>query len=322
VNATDHYLISDLALAVHCDRPATRDAIERRLLPYRWSPTDDVGRIDLTICRAGPILGAKARGRRVYDSPIAEVSYDDGTDCLTVDAAGRVQMIAELGDTCGRVRMSVLTDDDEAWAMCAHPLLTLCVLELMKRRGLYPLHAGAVEIGRGAVLLPGTSGAGKSTLTAALLSVGAGFLSDDIVFLQPDTHGVQVLAFADELDVTDTTAAMFPELADLVGAPAPPGRPKHQVRAEDRFDSERVDQARAIALVLPTISDGAGSSLREADTSELLATLAPNVLLTEPASSQRHFDALAALVDSVPAYQLDMGSDPTAAARTVLTALA
>ena len=169
---------------------------------------------------------------------------------------------------------------------------------------------------------PGTSGAGKSTLTAALLSAGAGFLSDDIVFLQPDGQGVEVLAFADELDVTDTTAAMFPELADLVGAPPPPGRPKHQVRAEDRFGSERVDRARPIALVLPTITNRTESHLREADAHALLATLAPNVLLTEPRSSQQHLDTLARLTESVPAYDLAMGRDPAAAARVIFAVLA
>jgi hypothetical protein len=322
MTATDHYLIHGLALAVHSERAATGDAIRRRLFPYLVAPSDGEGAapVDLVIDRAGAIVGPAGHGRPVYESAIADVTYDDDADCLTVDSGDRVQMIAELGR--GPIRMSVLRDDEEAWAMCAHPLLTLCLLELMKRRGRYPLHAGGVVIGTGAVLVAGTSGAGKSTLTAALLRAGAGFLSDDIVFLQPDAHDIRVLSFADELDVTDTTAAMFPELADLVGCPPPPGRPKHQVRAEDRFGSNRVNNAWAVALVLPTFVEGTASALREADTSELLATLAPNVLLTEPASSQLHFDALAELVDSVPAYDLVMGRDPSAAAHAVLSALA
>ena len=77
MTTTDHYLILDLALSVHCERDATRDAIRRRLSPYRCSPTDAVRPVNLVIDCAGPILGAAARGRPVYDSPVAEVSYDD-----------------------------------------------------------------------------------------------------------------------------------------------------------------------------------------------------------------------------------------------------
>jgi hypothetical protein len=93
------------------------------------------------------------------------------------------------------------------------------------------------------------------------------------------------------------------------------------VRAEDRFGSERVDRARPVALVLPTITDSTESYLRAADTDALLATLAPNVLLTEPRSSQQHLDALAALTESVPAYDLAVGRDLAAAARVILAVL-
>ena len=259
-------------------------------------------------------------GRPVYDTEIADVTYHDAADRLTVDASGQVQVVAELRSK--RVRMSLLTDDPAASALCAHPLLTLCLLELMKRHGRYPLHAGGVAVGADAVLLPGASGAGKSTLTAALLQLGTGFLSDDIVFLTPDERGVEVFSFADQLDVTDSTAAMFPELSDLLGVPLPPGRPKHQVRAETCFGSARVDRAPPAAIVLPAISRDPGSTLREADPGDLLAHLAPNILLTDAASSQRHLDTLAALVDSVPAYHLVVGSDLSGAARLVLSLLA
>ena len=306
--ATNVYVIHGLPLIARCDRDATLDSIRRRFSPYAIEADGTQGLAD----PVEMIIGDQASparsfgpGRPVYDSPLADVSYHEDVDCLVVNARGLVDMV--LDARAGSIHMAVLRDCDEAWAMCAHPLLTLSVLELMKRRARYPLHAGGVVVDGSAILLPGASGAGKSTLTCALLQAGAGFLSDDLVFLQPDAGGVQVLSFADELDVTDTTAAMFPELADLIGSPPPPGRPKHQVRAEDRFGSDTVECARARALVLPTIVTGRAERLREPDAADLLATLAPNVLLTDPATSQRHFEALAELVDTVPAYRLDYG---------------
>ena len=56
---------------------------------------------------------------------------------------------------------------DALWA-ATRPLLTLTLAELLKRQGLYFLHAAGVTRAGGAVLLPGTSGSGKSTLAVAL----------------------------------------------------------------------------------------------------------------------------------------------------------
>ena len=47
------------------------------------------------------------------------------------------------------------------------------------------LHAGAVSLGGRGLLLPGPSGAGKSTLTAALVSRGFGYLSDEAAAIDP-----------------------------------------------------------------------------------------------------------------------------------------
>lgn len=315
----DRYAIHGLVLAVRCEQSSAREAIRRRLLPYLESPPPllDEPPVEVIIERAGPIVGSSDRGRCVYESSIADVTYDETTDRLVVDASDSAQMVAALTD--GSVHMSVLRDDAEAWALCAHPLLTLSVLELMKRRGRFPLHAGGVAVRGGAVLLPGSSGAGKTTLTAALLQAGADLLSDDIVFLDPSPTHTDALSFADELDVTDDTAAMFPELADLVGAPLSPGRPKHQVRAEDRFGRARVHRAPVLAIVLPAVVDAPSSAVGPADPADLLALLAPNVLLTDPLSSQHHIDALAGLLDRVPTFHLAMGRDPVAAAQAVLS---
>lgn len=51
---------------------------------------------------------------------------------------------------------------------------------LCHQRGLFPLHASAIDIGGQAVAFAGDSGAGKSTTAAALVQLGHLLLSDDI----------------------------------------------------------------------------------------------------------------------------------------------
>lgn len=48
------------------------------------------------------------------------------------------------------------------------------------------LHCGAVKIGTNVLLFPGLSGAGKSTLVQALCNRGAGYLSDEWIFVDDE----------------------------------------------------------------------------------------------------------------------------------------
>ncbi|MGB5685106.1 MAG: hypothetical protein WBM35_04790 [Candidatus Electrothrix sp.] len=52
------------------------------------------------------------------------------------------------------------------------------------------LHAAAVHVDRGGILLPGNSGAGKSTFVAWLTACGCGYLTDELVVLSGDTHRI------------------------------------------------------------------------------------------------------------------------------------
>lgn len=273
-------------------------------------PTETDAHIHWRLTETDPLPVRPAGiGRPVYDPPSGEVVYFDETEELFIDYDDRVRVLVQVAD--GVVETGYRADDAEARALAVHPLFTIPLLELCKRRGRYPLHAACVALGSRGVVFPGGSGSGKSTLAIALLRAGYAFLSDDMVFL--DQNGTRVMAFPDELDVTDETARMIPELAKFVGRATVPGRPKHNIRVEDAFAAEIVSECRAEALVLPRIANRDKSRLAPVDPDEVLLELAPNVLLTEPVSSQRHFDALGALARTVPCYRLETGRDLDAA---------
>jgi hypothetical protein len=198
--------------------------------------------------------------------------------------------------------------------MLSHPLVTLPLVELLKRRGLYSLHAGGLcRDGRGLVL-PGTSGAGKSTLTLALVRAGFGFLGDDTLFLARRPEGLRLLAFPDEVDLTEQTVAFFPELARYLTAPRPGWR-KRQLRAEEAYGAEVVWECAPGHLVFPRVAGREESRLFPLEAGEALLELAPNVLLTEPVSSQAHLDALAELANASTCWRLETGRDLDGAVR-------
>lgn len=263
-----------------------------------------------------PLPARPERGRTVYDPPAGEVLYDDSGEVLYLDgggpralcqaAAGTARLWAGAAPAAGR-------STDDLWLL-SHPLFTIPLAEMLKRRGLFALHAaGLCRDGR-ALLLPGTSGAGKSTLSLALAREGFGFLGDDTVFLaRRPGRPPRVLAFPDEVDLTEESLAFFPEAAAATPASAP-GR-KRAIRAESVYGARIVWECEPGLLVFPRVAGRPESELLPMTREEALLELAPNVLLTDPAGSQAHLDALAELVGASSAWRLATGSDLAAAAR-------
>lgn len=105
--------------------------------------------------------------------------YADGT-AFTVDAAG-----ARIGCTWA----PPMTLEDMATYLLG-PVLGFA----LRLRGLTCLHASAVAVDGGAVLVCGPAGAGKSTTAAALAARGHAVLADDVAALDASGGGVTVRA--------------------------------------------------------------------------------------------------------------------------------
>jgi len=255
-----------------------------------------------------------AHGRPVYDPPGGEVLYSDALDLLYIRLGDRLAALSEPARGRTRIAVRELRDED-VWPL-SHPLFTLPLAELAKRRGLFSLHAAGLALGGRALVLPGTSGAGKSTLAVALARAGFGFLGDDTLFLsfQPK-GGLRLLAFPDEVDLTAESAVFFPDLAPHLTSLGHDGWKQRQLQAERLAGARLVWACAPGALVFPRVSGRTESRLIPMERDAALLELAPNVLLTEPRSSQAHFDALAALAATSDCYRLETGRDLPAAAR-------
>jgi hypothetical protein len=290
-------------------------ALHARLaqLPKRLPDGDPVSpglTFEIHAADAGHQLVRPPAPRPVYDPPLGEVVYDDGGDLLYIEHGPRLRVLAEPG--AGRVRLSArgpLQNGEEDLWLLSHPLFTLPLAELLKRRGLYSLHAAGLCLDGRALVLPGTSGSGKSTLALALVRAGFSFLGDDTLFLAKRREGLRLLAFPDEFDLTDQTVGFFPELAPLLAEAPRAGWRKRQLRAEEVYGAEVVWECGPGVLIFPRVSGRRESMLEPIDSGEALLELVPNVLLTEPRSSQAHLDTLAELARSSRCYRLATGTD-------------
>lgn len=299
--------IHGVGVEITCDRESLAALVDRRLSASPRSTGKPAVSIDLRTeapQRRGP---RPPDVRIVHQTPSGSVAYSDSLDELWVDY-GDSGAHCFLGD--GRATIEV-DPRREGWEWVAtRPLLTLSLLELLKRHSLFGIHAaGAARDGR-AVLFAGTSGSGKSTVALALLLAGWSFLGDDLAFLRSTDGEIELLAFPDEIDASAATIRLFPELGAPEQWPSLAGYTKRQL-SPDRVRAGAISASAVPALlVLPRIDGGQQHRFERADPEDVLLELVPNVLLTESATSQAHLDLLSAIARRVPAYRLTLGSRP------------
>ena len=318
---TRHYDFHGVRLVVRADAVELADAIDDRLRHFAAEPEPGEPdlRLDFRYEAAHSVERPVGRARTVYEPAVGEVSYYPDADALYLEHLESVRQVTV--PESGRAVASILPAARADLWLLSRPLVTLPLLESLKRRGLHGVHAagGALD-GRG-VLIAGASGSGKSTVALALARDGFAMLGDDMVFLRRRGDDLEALAFPEEFDLTDETAAMFPELAAVAAAEPRDGWPKKQVRVE-RALAARIARSCTPALVLFTrIVDAPVSRLEPIEPAEALLELAPNVLLTRPEPSQRHLDALGALVAETRCYRLLAGRDVLELPRLIRAAL-
>lgn len=315
-----HYDFHGTTITVSPGTPAIADAMELRLRAFRGEPPKQ-RHIRFEFMPGGRLERPRGESRPVYDTPYGSVEYFAETDTLWGELDG-LSMICDASGGCARIASDGF--EGRALYLATHPLATIALMELLKRRGRYTLHAGCLASpGGDGLLVAGPSGAGKSTLTIALVRAGAGFLSDDLVFLEHDVESAQVraLGFADSLGVTEQTAGLIPELRPLLGAAIAAGFPKRLARLDQVFPGDPLPSCTPRVLVLPHVAPEGESRVEPLDPRDAWLRLVPDVLLTEPGSTQAHLRALSALLDQADCYSLQSGADLDAAARLALELL-
>lgn len=314
------YAFHGVDLVITADTPQLLDAIGRRFAPFPAGtgagPRLTFGFHTISTRAERPWADPPASARSVYDTDSGEVRYADDEDALYMDSGQRIwaRCLPSLGLTEVVGLPSAMTD---LW-LTSRPFMTLPLIESLKRRGLYSLHASGAELDGKAVLIAGHSGAGKSTLAAALVRAGFAFIGDDMAFLVEREGDLGIRAFPDESDLTDESARLIPELAYLADGEMPLGWPKRRVRLEQAFGAEIAWRSAPAAILFPRVaSSRAITNSERVREDEALLELAPNVLLTDVAASQRHLNVLAALVETIPCYRLTLGRDLDAAVTEV-----
>ena len=177
-----------------------------------------------------------------------------GTPWLSLDAnaaillhvPGLVRILVQEGRL---IRVQRLNPLDEGWRLF---LLGSALAYLCLQRGVFPLHAACLRVGKRTLAFAGHSGAGKSTLAVALARCGHALVSDDLTVLQATEDGqhIRVLPAFPRLKLwRETLDALAISTSGLV--PVRGGLDKYDLQPTGNFDTE---SSRMDAIVL--LSEG------------------------------------------------------------------
>lgn len=177
-------------------------------------------------------------------------------------------------------------------------------------RGVQVLHTGLMAHSGLGVLVPGESGSGKSTTTVSGVEQGLEFLGDDFVGLERSANGgfLGHSLFSTACIVRDNLSR-FPELRQQVVDDASQAEDKPILFLSEIFPDRIRTTVPIRAVVLLRIRQER-TRVRPARRAEALHHIAASTLHTVvPRPGRDALEMIGALVETVPAWWLELGSD-------------
>ena len=193
-----------------------------------------------------------------------------------------------------------------------HPWLT--------RQGIVPVHAGAVGLPSGGVLLVGKGGSGKSNTALACLESPLSYASDDFCVLRTQpTLGVYSLFSTGKMAAGDLQRLPF--LASIISNPEHIQEEKALFYLNEHFPEKMLRTFPIKAILIPRVTGKPQTVLQVATPAATLASFAPSTGILSPRTAGATFQLLSGIVRQVPCYFLDVGTDPAAIPVVILDLL-
>lgn len=308
----DRYRLHGVPITVRANHEPLRQAVSNLLRPFAAAPEADAAleaaalQVDLTTDPA-PLLPTASLTAWLEAGPLVCLA-DESASYLVYEG----QYAARLAPASGITAWIPACLANDAWIV-GHRIIMPLLVEALRHRGLFMLHAAALAHAGRAALFPAPSGAGKTTLTIALLRAGFSFLSDDNPLLAAAGHRVAVYAFPDRLNVTSATRALFSELRPHWEAATPDGQhAKRPLDVATIYGAPIAREAAPGAIIFPEVGDALRTCIEPLSRVEALDLLLEAAgACASPALRQAQFTLLTNLLRVAPPYRMRTGRDVT-----------
>jgi len=189
------------------------------------------------------------------------------------------------------------------------PFFSLPLIELLKWKGLFLIHAVVLEKNSAGLVLTGPPGRGKTTAGLALTRAGYQFLSDDLPFLREVDDGVEIIPWSQNISIRDTTTALFPELQDITQKPEK-GRGRSRIKIDDLYPDAKISSCRPHVMLFTEMVTEPTSRLEPMTKVQAFQEfLHQSVLLHHRTMAKKELQAFSRLIETVDCYRLYSGQD-------------
>lgn len=281
-----------LAALRHLQHPHTADACA--LTIHAWDASDAAGMLP-----APPwhVLAYSERANlRSYRDDRFFLLYDRGTDVFcAVDIERNIALYWTRNF------------DNLPYYELAAPMRHL-LHAWLQHHGSFLTHAAVVGTSSGGMMLAGRGGAGKSTTALLCLRAGLRFAGDDFVLTSagppPLAHSLYSSA-----KLNAAALAWMPELQPHVTNMERLGPEKALMFLADVFSLQLAGTMPLKAIALPAVLPQPHTVLTPITAQTAYKAIAPDTTLRVHGDARLLLPALLALVQSVPCYRLELGTD-------------
>jgi hypothetical protein len=189
-------------------------------------------------------------------------------------------------------------------------LLLAPLMEMLKHRGFYGLHAAALTKDGAGYLFPGDTGSGKTTTALGLVKQGFQYLADDKVLLREEDSGVAALAFTRRFNIDPDISRHYPELSFLEGLEPLPGTTKRPFDISRVYPNTFVPRCRPRFLIHLQITPDYRSRIVRLSRAESFGRLVHQTILSfQKEIAMKQLKLLGDLVRRTESYMLHSGED-------------
>jgi len=283
---------------------AILEEISQRLEPFTCPRAERAMKIYLfSVGTALPVVVPQG-AQHIRSGLTAEHFVYKGLWLIDFRGRGRMVVDREGGTALGFIKSHHLQEKPWLSDVMVHP-----VFELLRQRGLYLAHSGAVSFDGKGLLVCGESRSGKTTLVVHLVREGLNFLSDDRCFLRRTASEFEVLSFPEEVNVYPGNVADLREFQFLQDdGHNNDGRKSFDIR--EVYPDSVMNRAEIKAAVFPCWDAGGMSWLEAIPSGEAMKEMIPLTLEAFfPDTARAHFEFIGDLVQRIPCFKLYLGSD-------------
>lgn len=304
------YNFHGIVTRVYADDHLLALAIQDFLRPFRGGP-DEKADIEFYLLSNGDSsavdsFNSEGKAELLYDWQVLRYSSEAQLRFQEVPGAGAIIADIDAGIAAAFVDPTVTACP---WSV-AHVIFFPLWAQMLKLRGLFPVHSAGLVRNDCGILFPGKSNCGKSTMALKLLRRGFKLLGDDTVFIRDNGSGAEMLFFPEEVDVCAETVDLYSQLALARTMAEDRWQPRERVNLREIGAESVVETARTDILVFPVIAEDGVTRFESVPSSSALAELILYAFLfMDPHTTRENFNVLAALVQSVKSYRLFMGLD-------------